>query len=76
MDINELVGFGGLGKECRLTVFGNRILRRIFGPKKDVTGQWRRLHNNEGKAFEAMAGSEIVDQDVLCARVICACFFL
>jgi hypothetical protein len=29
-------------------VFENRALRRIFGPKKDeVTGEWRRLHNEE-----------------------------
>jgi hypothetical protein len=29
-------------------VFGNRVLRRIFGPKRDEeTGEWRRLHNEE-----------------------------
>jgi hypothetical protein len=29
-------------------VFDNRVLRRIFGPKKDeVTGEWRKLHNKE-----------------------------
>jgi len=29
-------------------VFENRVLRRIFGPKKDkVTGEWRKLHNDE-----------------------------
>jgi hypothetical protein len=29
-------------------VFENRVLRRIFGPKRDeVTGEWRKLHNNE-----------------------------
>jgi hypothetical protein len=29
-------------------VFGNRVLRRIFGPKRDeVTGEWRKLHNEE-----------------------------
>jgi hypothetical protein len=29
-------------------VFENRVLRKIFGPKRDeVTGQWRRLHNEE-----------------------------
>ena len=28
--------------------FGNRVLRRIFGPKRDkVTGEWRKLHNEE-----------------------------
>ena len=30
-----------------LRVFENRILRRIFGPKKDGNGEWRRLHNEE-----------------------------
>jgi hypothetical protein len=29
-------------------VFKNRVLRKIFGPKKDdITGKWRRLHNEE-----------------------------
>jgi hypothetical protein len=29
-------------------VFGNRVLRRIFGPKRDeVTGEWRKLHSGE-----------------------------
>jgi hypothetical protein len=29
-------------------VFGNRVLRRIFGPKRDeVAGSWRKLHNEE-----------------------------
>jgi hypothetical protein len=37
-----------LREECRLRVFENRVLRRIFGPKTDeVTGEWRRLHNKE-----------------------------
>jgi hypothetical protein len=35
-------------KEHRLRVFENRVLRRIFGPKRDeVTGDWRKLHNEE-----------------------------
>jgi hypothetical protein len=35
-------------EECRLRVFGNKVLRRIFGPKRDeVTGEWRKLHNEE-----------------------------
>jgi hypothetical protein len=37
-----------LRKECGLRVFENRVLRRIFGPKRDkVRGEWRRLHNKE-----------------------------
>jgi hypothetical protein len=37
-----------LREEHRLRVFENRVLRKIFGPKRDeVTGEWRRLHNEE-----------------------------
>jgi hypothetical protein len=37
-----------LREERRLRVFANRVLRRIFGPKRDkVTGVWRKLHNEE-----------------------------
>jgi hypothetical protein len=37
-----------LRKEDRLRVFENRVLRRIFGPKRDeVAGGWRKLHNEE-----------------------------
>ena len=35
-------------KERRLRVFENRVLRRIFGAKREeVTGEWRKLHNEE-----------------------------
>ena len=35
-------------EEHRLRVFEGRVLRRIFGPKRDeVTGEWRKLHNEE-----------------------------
>jgi hypothetical protein len=35
-------------EEHKLGVFENRVLRRIFGPKRDgVTGGWRKLHNEE-----------------------------
>jgi hypothetical protein len=37
-----------LKEEHRLRVFENRVLRRIFGPKRDeVTGEWRKLHSGE-----------------------------
>jgi len=37
-----------LREERRLRVSENRELRRIFGPKRDeVTGEWRKLHNEE-----------------------------
>jgi hypothetical protein len=37
-----------LRKEHRVRVFENRVLRRILEPKREeVTGEWRRLHNEE-----------------------------
>jgi hypothetical protein len=37
-----------LREECSLRVFENKVLRRIFGPKRgEVTGEWRRLLNKE-----------------------------
>ena len=37
-----------LREERRLRVFENRVLWRIYGPKRDeVTGEWRKLHNEE-----------------------------
>ena len=35
-------------EERRMRVFENRVLRRVFGLKRDeVTGEWRKLHNEE-----------------------------
>ena len=35
-------------EERRLRMFENRVLRGIFGPKRDkITGEWRKLHNEE-----------------------------
>ena len=52
--VNNLVLYGcetwslTLREERRLRVFDNRVLRRIFGPKRnEVTGEWRKLHNEE-----------------------------
>ena len=36
-----------LREESRIRVFENRILRRLFGPRRDENGEWRRLHNAE-----------------------------
>jgi hypothetical protein len=36
-----------LGEGQRLRVFENRVLRRIFGPKREEDGSWRKLHNDE-----------------------------
>jgi hypothetical protein len=43
-----MIFMNGIIVIVRLRVFENRVLRRIFGPKRDeVTGVWRRLHNEE-----------------------------
>jgi hypothetical protein len=37
-----------LREERRLRVSENKVVRRVFGPKRDeVTGEWRKLHNEE-----------------------------
>jgi hypothetical protein len=36
-----------LREEHRLRVFENRLLRKIFGPKREEDGSWRKLHNDE-----------------------------
>jgi hypothetical protein len=37
-----------LREEHRVRLFENRVLRRIFGPKRhEVSGEWRKLHNGE-----------------------------
>jgi hypothetical protein len=35
------------GEEQRLRVFENLVLRKIFGPKREEDGSWRKLHNDE-----------------------------
>jgi hypothetical protein len=41
-----------LREEHGLQVFENRVLRRIFGPKRDeVTGRWRKLNKEELRGF-------------------------
>jgi hypothetical protein len=37
-----------LREEHRLSVFENRVLRKVFGQKRnEITGEWRKLHNEE-----------------------------
>jgi hypothetical protein len=44
----EQRGLTPLREEHRLKVFENRVLRRMFGPKRDeVTGEWRKMHSRE-----------------------------
>jgi hypothetical protein len=45
-----------LREDCRLRAFENKVMRRIFRPKRDeVTGDWRRLHNKELYALYSSA---------------------
>jgi len=50
-----------LREERRLRVFENRVLRRIFGPRRDeVMGEWRRLHNKELNDLYSSPNIEVV----------------
>ena len=68
-----------LREERRLGVFENRVLRRVFGPKRNgVTGEWRKLYNEElndlyslpietnemGRAYGSYGGGWSCAQDV------------
>jgi hypothetical protein len=51
-----------LREECRLWLFQNRVLRRMFGPERDeVIGEWRRLHNQELHALRS-------SPNIICVR--------
>jgi hypothetical protein len=48
-----------LRKEGRLRVLENRVLRRIFGPKRDeVTRNWRKLHNDSARVHTKRRSEE------------------
>jgi len=56
-----------LKEERRPRVFKNRVLRRIFGSKRDeVTGDWRKLHNEE---LNDMCSSPIIFQVIISRRL-------
>jgi hypothetical protein len=43
-----------LGEEHRLRVFQNRVLKKIFGPKSEEDGSWRKLHNELHNLYSSL----------------------
>jgi hypothetical protein len=58
-----------LREEHRLRVFENRVLRRIFGPKREQDGSWRKLHNDE---FHGRYSSPNMVRVIKSSRMRCA----
>jgi hypothetical protein len=59
-------------EEHKLKVFENRMLRRIFGPKKDgVKGGWRKLHNEElHNLYSSPSVIRIMKSRRMCAELV------
>jgi hypothetical protein len=62
----------------RLKVFENRVLRRIFGPKRDeVTGEWRKLHSEElHNLYSFCPCSDDPNRFAQLTRLLSACEYL
>jgi hypothetical protein len=58
-----------LRKEHRLRVFENRVLKRIFGPRKDeVIGGWRKLYNEKKKLHGLSPRANYADRATAACR--------
>jgi hypothetical protein len=56
-----------LREEHRMRLFENRVLRKIFGPKRDeVTGEWRKLHSEE---LHILYSSPIIIRQIKLRRI-------
>jgi hypothetical protein len=58
-----------LGEEHRLRDFENRVLRRIFGPKRDEEGSWKKLHHDE---LHSLYSSPNIVRVIKSRRIGCA----
>jgi hypothetical protein len=58
-----------LTEEQRLRVFENRVLRRIFGPKREEDESWRKLHNDE---LHSLYSSQNIVRVITSRRMRCA----
>jgi hypothetical protein len=58
-----------LREERRLRVFENRVLRKIFGPKREEDGSWRKLHNVE---LHSLYSSPSIVRVIKSRRMRCA----
>jgi hypothetical protein len=62
-----------LREERRLRVFEHRVLRSIFGPKRDeVTGEWRKLHNGELNVLTQYCAYDKIEKNEMC--VACSAY--
>jgi hypothetical protein len=55
-----------LREEHRLRIFENRVLRKIFGPKREEDGSWRKLHNDE---LHSLYSSPNIVRMIKCRRM-------
>jgi hypothetical protein len=59
-----------LREQHRLRMFKNRVLRRIFEPKRDeVTGEWRKLHSEE---LHILYSSPNINREIKSRKLKCA----
>jgi hypothetical protein len=56
-----------LREERKIRVFEKTVLRRIFGPRDEVTGDWRKLHNeklNDSSSLELYTGYKLNEYEM------------
>jgi hypothetical protein len=59
-----------LREEHRLRVFENRVLRKIFGPKREVDESWRKLHSDELHSLCSSPNIRVIKSRRMCVGLI------